>query len=83
MSGIRYQTLLILTHSLFLNVLLNVCSGPNTVDFNSLAVFKRTIKRVQWRRNEVESGCTDPAQSAGNFFFLVMPFHFFWLQKYN
>jgi len=56
MSGIRCQTQLISTHSLFLKVLLNVRYNfteravnvwnllPNTVDFNSLAVCKRTFK---------------------------------------
>ena len=46
---------------------------------------------IQWRRNEFESrgapvrresGGTDPARSAG-IFFVVVPLHFFWPQKYN
>ena len=81
---LKHCNALCVRYNVFTERVVNVWNPlPNTVDFNSLAVFKRTIKRVQWRRNEVESGCTDPAQSAGNFFFLVMPFHFFWLQKYN
>jgi len=35
----------------------------------------RTTGPIQWRRNEFESGGTDPAQS-GEKFYLVVPLHF-------
>jgi len=50
--------------------------GPNSISFAKQCGIQACI---QWRRNEFESGGTDPAQKRRKFF-LVVPLHFLTLK---